>query len=304
MRSVIEFEGFAGTILRGWLYQPKDVAASVPAIVMAHGLSATKHMGLDAYAAEFMNSGFAVLLYDHRNLGNSDGQPRQQINPWAQARDYRYAIGFLSELTFVDAQRIGIWGSSFSGGEVLVVGACDSRVKAIVANVPLAGFDGVDYSDTQIVYQAMRDSLLDESGNGLADKIESQLGPVQIVKENGVDEVLLGQAESADWYLGEGNTPGSFWLNAATLVNCLGEDSLWDPAQCIAHIAPPLLMVIATDDTLCSTAVAKQSYERASQPKEMLLIEGHHFMPYSGEALELACKTACWFFTEHLCVEV
>ena len=32
---------------------------------------------------------------------------------------------------------IGIWGSSYSGGHVLVVGAIDRRVKCVVSQVPL-----------------------------------------------------------------------------------------------------------------------------------------------------------------------
>ena len=37
----------------------------------------------------------------------------------------------------VDADRIGVWGSSYSGGHVLVLGAIDRRVKCVVWQVPL-----------------------------------------------------------------------------------------------------------------------------------------------------------------------
>ena len=37
----------------------------------------------------FQQAGMAVLLYDHRNFGLSDGVPRQEINKWVQARGYR-----------------------------------------------------------------------------------------------------------------------------------------------------------------------------------------------------------------------
>ena len=63
-----------------------------PGVVMTHGFSATKEMALDRYAEVFEKAGLVVLVYDHRNLGASDGEPRQRINPWAQARDYRRAI--------------------------------------------------------------------------------------------------------------------------------------------------------------------------------------------------------------------
>lgn len=300
MRKIVEFEGHGGTILRGWLYLPEGVNGTVPGIVMAHGLSATKEMGLEEFAAVFTKNGMSVLVYDHRNFGASDGEPRQEINPWAQARDYRYAIGWLSKQEQVDAERIGIWGSSFSGGEVIVVGACDDRVKAVAANVPLAGLDGIDYSDTQASFEAMRAVLLDDSGNGLADEVESAIGPMLIVKERSTDEAMLGQPESSEWYLDQGKRTNSRWQNSATLINWLAEDSLWDPAFCAAHVAPPLMMLVATEDTLCPTLAAKESFERASEPKELVMIEGHHFVPYTGEPFIRASGAACRFFKEHL----
>jgi fermentation-respiration switch protein FrsA (DUF1100 family) len=104
-RSDVEFEGFDGTLLRGWWCAPKGVA---PAVAMAHGFSAVKEMALDRYAGVFREAGLGVLVYDHRNFGASDGEPRQEIDPWAQVRDYRSAIGWLAARPDVDAGRIGI----------------------------------------------------------------------------------------------------------------------------------------------------------------------------------------------------
>src|SRR5680860_1087426 len=78
-------------------------------------------MVADEYAEVFRQNGLAVLLYDHRNLGSSGGHPRQEINPWVQCRGYLDAIDFVQSLDRVDGDRIGLWGDSYSGGEVLVV---------------------------------------------------------------------------------------------------------------------------------------------------------------------------------------
>ena len=51
-------------------------------------------------------------------------------------RDYRNAITFVQTLDGVDPERIGIWGTSYSGGHVLVVAAVDRRVRCVVAQVP------------------------------------------------------------------------------------------------------------------------------------------------------------------------
>ena len=85
----------------------------------------------------FAAAGLGAMVFDNRNFGASDGEPRQEIDPWQQIRDYRDAITFARTLPTVDGDRIGIWGSSYSGGHVLVVGAIDRRVKCVVAQVPL-----------------------------------------------------------------------------------------------------------------------------------------------------------------------
>lgn len=78
-------------------------------------------MYLDSFAELFAGAGLNALVFDNRNFGASDGEPRQEIDLWAQ----------------VDAGRIGIWGSSHSGGHVLVVAAIERRVKAVLSQVPL-----------------------------------------------------------------------------------------------------------------------------------------------------------------------
>src|SRR6266702_1793232 len=126
-----------GTILRGWLYLPEGAGDRVPGVVMAHGLSAVKEMYLDAFAEVFATAGLAALVFDNRNFGASDGEPRQEIDPWAQVRDYRHAITWLQTVPGIDRDRIGVWGSSYSGGHALVLGAIDRRIRCVVSQVPL-----------------------------------------------------------------------------------------------------------------------------------------------------------------------
>lgn len=127
-----------GALLRGLLLCP-DSVAQPPVVIMAHGTSATIRMVADEYAVVLCRNGLAVLLYDHRNFGASGGEPRQQINPWIQRRGYLDAIDFVQTLDGIARDRIGLWGDSYSGGEVLVVGAVDERVTAIVAQCPVCG---------------------------------------------------------------------------------------------------------------------------------------------------------------------
>src|SRR6266513_1661180 len=142
-RRDIEFDA-GGVTLRGWFSPAEGAGSPGPAVVMAHGFSAVKEMYLDRFAEVFAASGLNVLVFDNRCFGASDGEPRQEIDPWAQVRDYRHAITYAGTLPEVAAGRIGIWGSSYSGGHVLVVAAIDRRVKAVVSQVPLiSGHDNL-----------------------------------------------------------------------------------------------------------------------------------------------------------------
>jgi alpha-beta hydrolase superfamily lysophospholipase len=93
MRRDISFKTTDGTTLRGWHYRP-DGARPYPTIVLAHGFSAVKEMYLDKYAEAFVKAGLASVVYDNRGFGESDGDPRQEIDPWLQIRDYSDAITF------------------------------------------------------------------------------------------------------------------------------------------------------------------------------------------------------------------
>jgi fermentation-respiration switch protein FrsA (DUF1100 family) len=271
---------------------------------MAHGFSATKEMALDRFAAVFAAAGITVLVYDHRCLGASDGEPRQLIDPYLQARGYRAALDWLCARPEVDATRVGIWGSSFSGGEVLVVGAVDRRARAVVANVPLAGFPGVDYDDATATaerFAALRAALDDPRGPGTAASTVAPAGPLAPVHVPGNElPVVMPQSESTEWFLRAGGE-GSNWENRILLAGVPEGAPAFDPGVAAAFVSPtPLLMVVASDDTLAATDVALATYERAGAPKQLELVEGHHFADYDGDAFELASRMMTEFLTRHL----
>ncbi|MFF3142802.1 alpha/beta hydrolase, partial [Streptomyces sp. NPDC057927] len=112
-REDVAFDADGGVTLRGWLFLP-DGPGPHPAITMAHGYAGVRDHGLEPFARAFAEAGFAVLLHDHRNFGASDGLPRQDIDPWRQIADWRRAISYLESRPEVDADRIGLWGTSYA----------------------------------------------------------------------------------------------------------------------------------------------------------------------------------------------
>src|SRR3990167_10768522 len=139
-RTSIQFKTTDGLTLRGWLYHPLNKNKAMPAIAMSHGFACIKEQSLNKFAKNFCDNGLVVLVWDNRNFGESDGEPRQHIDVVMQRRDYRDALTYLSQQSFVDENRMGLWGFSLSGGNVLAVAAQDKRVKVVVANVPAMQF--------------------------------------------------------------------------------------------------------------------------------------------------------------------
>jgi dienelactone hydrolase len=119
-----------------WLYPPDGVPKPRPLVVMGHGLGANREMGLDRYARRFAAAGMAVLVFDYRHFGASQGAPRQLLSIPRQREDWRAAIAYARTLRGIDATRIALWGTSFGGGHVLSVAPDDDYIAAVVAQVP------------------------------------------------------------------------------------------------------------------------------------------------------------------------
>ncbi|UOR01313.1 alpha/beta hydrolase [Leucobacter allii] len=136
MRTDIEFPS-GGETVRGWLFTPDEGEGPFPTVVMAGGWCYVKEIVQPHYAQMFADHGIAAILFDYRNFGDSDGGRRQHIDPQMQIEDYRNAISFAETLDVVDADRIGSWGLSYSGGHALVLAAIDPRVRCTVSQIPV-----------------------------------------------------------------------------------------------------------------------------------------------------------------------
>jgi uncharacterized protein len=118
-----------------WLYRPAGTPTCC--VVMAHGFSLTRHDGLPPYAKRLADAGAAVLVFDHRYLGDSGGQPRQRFRTRAQREDWVNAVSFARALDGVDPERIVLWGFSFGGGNAVATSLADARIAATIALCPM-----------------------------------------------------------------------------------------------------------------------------------------------------------------------
>jgi fermentation-respiration switch protein FrsA (DUF1100 family) len=265
---------------------------------MAHGFSAVKEMYLDSFAEVFAGAGLAALVFDNRNFGASDGQPRYEIDPWAQVRDYRHAITYLQTLPGVDRDRIGVWGSSYSGGHALVLGAIDKRIKAVVSQVPLInGFRNVQRLVRSDFLAGVRATLDADREARFAGK---EPGMIPVVAEDPLAPSALPTPDSWQWFTETGNTRAPSWRNEVTLrtLEMLME---YDPSSYINRVSPtPLLMVVAAGDVLTPSDLAFEAYEQAREPKKLVVLPGGHFGAYTGPDFELSSGAARDWLVQHL----
>ena len=147
-----------GTRMAAEVYAPKSPASEkLPTIVMAHGWGGVA-LNLRADAVAFARAGYLVVTFDYRGWGASDSrviltqpQPartgnlrftaevleiREVVDPVDQTTDLMNAVNWVYGEPKCDRERIGLWGSSYSGGHVVYVAARDPRVKATVSQVP------------------------------------------------------------------------------------------------------------------------------------------------------------------------
>ena len=297
MRQDIEFKTEDGVTLRGWHYLPDNRGGKLPTIVMAHGFSAVKEMYLDRFAEAFAHVGLSSLVFDNRNFGASDGEPRQEIDPWQQVRDYRDAITYAETLAETDPERIGIWGSSYSGGHVLVVGAIDSRVRCVVSQVPLISGHANARRLIRADFIAGLQKMFDDDRRARMQGKPPAMLPV--VSENPAGPAALPTADSWAFFTQTGRDRAPAWRNEVTLrsVEMFTE---YEPGSYIGFISPtPLMMVVALGDHLTVADEALAAYERALEPKRLVMLPSGHFDAYVA-GFDLAAGAATDWFVQHL----
>jgi uncharacterized protein len=283
-----------GLTCSAWYYVPTGLKTgeSRPVIVMAHGYSGVKEAYLDNFASKFADAGFVVLVFDYRYLGASEGEPRQQIFWYEQIVDYRNAITWATLQREVDATRIGVWGTSYSGGHVLQLAAFDKRVKAVVAQVPAAGAWESYFAALPPEQVAKISAMHAAARTGRMKTGRISYAPV--VAPEG-QSAVMPQPEAYEFFMRVGKIAPR-WQNRVT-VESLEAGMYYDPTAFIQLISPvPLLMIVASDDIVTPTAVETKAFERAGEPKRLIVVPGRHFDPYQGpKHAEFVTPEIEWF---------
>lgn len=277
------------TTLRGRFYAA-DRPGQRPVVVLAHGFSAVADQ-LQPQARAFAAAGFHAFAFDHAGFGRSDGEPRQEVDPPRQVRGYRDAVSFVRTLPQVHPARIALWGSSFSGGHVLLAAALDPRVSCVISQAPFISGSAL---------MALRPDEAEFVAALFAEREARAAGapPTLIpVVAAGDDPAALPGEDGHAWFT---RTGGPTWKNEVTLSSFEAVRA-YEPGWWIDRISPrPLLMIVAGDDAVTPTAHAEAAFARAGEPKRLLRVAGGHFDVYSGAGFDQAMDAAIDWLVEHL----
>jgi fermentation-respiration switch protein FrsA (DUF1100 family) len=278
----------------GWLYLPAGSSGRLPCVVMGHGTTGTMDFGLAGYARRFAAAGFAVLVFDYRHFGASEGQPRQLVNVGRQVADWRAAVRYARSLPQVDPERVALWGTSLSAGHVVTVAAGDPRVVAVVAQLPFLGID-VHHASPRSgrVTRALFAAAIRDATGGLIGR------PPVTVPMVGAPQTVAVFTGSEDYAVA--NTLGAdapLWRNemaARSLFSLIR----YRPGRLAGRLEMPLLVCVAESDTAASVPLAVRAAEQAPRG-QLRRYPGGHFAAYVGEVFEQMVTDQVAFLQRHL----
>lgn len=272
-REDVEIES-DGSSLAAWFYPARTDEPSAPCVVMAHGFSMTRADGLEEYAERFAQAGSHVLVFDHRYLGDSGGQPRQRFRIGDQQRDWRHAVAYARTRPEVDPASIVLWGFSFSGGHVAALLARGLDVRAALVLCPFAdGLARVLATPLALIAWILPRALLDLLGRHLTIPVTGPPGSHGAM-------TLPGESDG----FAASRRPGSRWRNEispAVFVTV----GLFRPVRGASKIRPPLWVGRCADDITVSAKAVGRLAEQAPGG-ELHELPGDHFAPFTGESTE------------------
>lgn len=268
----------AGTEVAGVLSTPEGMSDAKPLVIMAGGWCYTKEIVMPHYAKYFHDIGCATLRFDYRNFGESKGEPRQHVDPWAQIEDYRNALSFARSLKQIDQENIGIWGISYSGGHVMAVAAIDSRPRFVISTIPVIdGFQTMRRCHGEARFVKLNKLLADDRES----RFRGSPGAYMAMSPTQSD------AEMSTWpfphvYAGfmpikEREAPLHEHRNTVHSTELLLQYNVIP--YCARIVATPVLMTLAAGDNITSADLEVQAYNSVASPnKKFVSVEGVEHM--------------------------
>ena len=277
-----------GIKLKGLLRLPDTGSGPWPGIVQGPGWLGLHDAKLyERYHRSFTAAGYAVLVFDYRGFGDSEGE-RGLILPLWQAEDIRNGITYMQTRTEVDPHRMGLFGSGGTGGaNPIYVAAVDQRVKCVVSNYAFAS--GKEW------LRGMRREYewLDLLQRIEADRKRRVLeGKSEMV--NPREELMVATPERKETAVKkdvDSRIPDRVPLRSAEAI------MEFSPEDYVARISPRAIMFVSTEgDAVTPEDQTFRLFEKAGLPKKLILQkETSHYKAYDEYFDQVTPQMIDWF---------
>lgn len=282
------------TCLAGTLKLPEgaSVTQRVPAVVQGPGWLGLRDAKLyHPYHESLLAAGIAVLVFDYRGFGGSDGDATF-LDPMTQVEDWRNAVTYLETREEIDAGRIGAFGSGGTGGGNAVMAAgLDDRILATVSQVPIA--DGRDWlhrmrreHEWLEFLERIRLDRVARATTGRSELVPPRDGIMVPTPERKTTNVKSDVDQ---------RVPEQVELASAEAIFA------YRPIDVVDRIAPRALMLICVEnDATTPEDHAYALYERAKAPKRLVVQTGTtHYAAYA-QYRDLVNPLIVEWFQRHL----
>ncbi|OBH83322.1 MULTISPECIES: alpha/beta hydrolase [unclassified Mycobacterium] len=290
-REDVQFPS-GGDLISAWLYRPPG-SGPAPLLVMAHGLAGVRTMRLDAYAERFSAAGYACLVFDYRNFGDSEGHPRQLLDIGLQLADWAAAVAYARTIPGIDTARIALWGTSFSGGHVITTAARHPDIAAAVVQCP--------FTDARASIGTLNPLIFMRVGTLAArDLLAARLGkaPVMVPAVGRPGEVAL--MTTPDAYPGFLRlVPDGADIPSDVAARIALKIMTYRPGRRTPDIGCPILFCVCEADSVAPAAATLRHAAKAPRGEIKVYPEGH-FAIYVDEAFDRVVADQLAFLDKHL----
>ena len=288
MKRAVEFysEGFK---LVGDIYVPDGLPSGEQraAVLLCHGYTGVKDLYLPDNAKTLNDAGYVVMTFDYKGWGESEGT-RSRLAPYSRVADVQAAMTYLSIQPEADADRIGLYGTSYGGATVSWTGAVDQRAKCIVSVV------GIGHGARWMSRVRRVDEWFDLQERSKEDREKrASTGESEYVDRS---EILLPDRQSAELAAAaRRNNPAAVGTIPLEYV----DDTIgFNPEWIVDKISPrPILFITSDNDRLVLPEESDQLYAHAGEPKKLVVLKGYgHYEVYTEPAFsEVMAATLEWY---------
>jgi len=257
----------------GALFLPDDLETGQTraAVVLAPGYIGVKEM-VYGQAKELCREGYIALAFDYRG-GPGESRYRGKPNPPgvvtlfpdAAVWDVRSAVRYLLTRTDVNAERLGLLGSSAGGSYVVAAAAAEPRVACVISEGGIG--DGYRWARTARTPWQFRNYLRQIE----QDKVRRVRGePSHVVPNN--EFMVFNPEEAEAWATIPKYFPRMAQHELATPLEVCERWLEFKPEAVVAQIAPrPILFIGEETSDLVPPEEVPLFYEKAKELKKLIM---------------------------------